>query len=160
MNSEVRAKATECFVYIMMPGDTEFVAAGRFVLSADRHGVATGRFVYGKSYLARANAVPIDPIDLKLTDRVVETRQLKGVFGALRDASPDYWGRHVIEKLSGVAQLGELDYLLHSPDDRAGALGFGLNVVPPAPKRTFNRTLDLAKLQALADTIIAEEDLP
>jgi serine/threonine-protein kinase HipA len=160
MSSEVRAKASECFVYIMMPGDTEFVAAGRFELSTDRHGVATGRFVYGKSYLARANAVPIDPIDLKLTDRVVETRQLKGIFGALRDASPDYWGRRVIEKFSGVAQLGELDYLLHSPDDRAGALGFGLNVVPPAPKRAFSRTLDLAKLQALIDKIIAEEELP
>lgn len=160
MSSEVRAKPSECFVYIMMPGDTEFVAAGRFELSTDRHGVATGRFVYGKSYLARANAVPIDPINLKLTDRVVETRQLKGVFGALRDATPDYWGRRVIEKFSGVAQLGELDYLLHSPDDRAGALGFGLNVAPPAPKRAFNRTLDLAKLQALADKIIAEEDLP
>jgi serine/threonine-protein kinase HipA len=160
MSSEVRAKANECFVHVMMPGDTEFVAAGRFELSTDRHGVATGRFVYGKTYLARANAVPIDPISLKLTDRVVETRQLKGVFGALRDASPDYWGRRVIEKFSGVAQLGELDYLLHAPDDRAGALGFGLSAVPPAPKRAFNRTLDLEKLQALADKIIAEEDLP
>ena len=160
MSSEARPKASECFVYITLLGDTEFVVAGRFELSTDRHGVATGRFVYGKSYLARPNAVPIDPIDLKLTDRVVETRQLKGVFGALRDASPDYWGRRVIEKFSGVAQLGELDYLLHSPDDRAGALGFGLNVVPPAPKRAFNRTLDLAKLQALADKIIAKEDLP
>jgi serine/threonine-protein kinase HipA len=104
--------------------------------------------------------VPVDPLELKLTDRVTETRQLKGVFGALRDASPDYWGRRVIEKFSGLPQLGELDYLLHSPDDRAGALGFGLNVVPPAPKREFNRTLDLEKLQTLADAITADEDVP
>jgi hypothetical protein len=59
--------------------------------------------------------------------------RLGGVFGALRDASPDHWGRRVIERHAGKPQLGELDYLLHSPDDRAGALGFGLNPTPPAP---------------------------
>ena len=60
---------------------------------------------------------------------------LKGIFGALRDASPDHWGRRIIEKRAAKPQLDELDYLLHSPDDRAGALGFGLNQEPPAPKR-------------------------
>lgn len=155
-----RDRNQECFVYITLPGQTEFVTAGRFQLTADRHGVPAGRFVYGKSYLARAGAVPIDPLELKLGTRTYETRLLKGVFGALRDASPDYWGRHVIEKYAGKPQLDELDYLLHSPDDRAGALGFGLNQEPPAPRRKFNRTMDLAKLQALADAIIADEDLP
>jgi serine/threonine-protein kinase HipA len=82
------------------------------------------------------------------------------VFGALRDASPDYWGRRVIEKYSGKTELGEIDYLLYSPDDRAGALGFGLNAKPPAPRQTFNRAMDLARLQVLADAIIAEEELP
>ena len=88
------------------------------------------------------------------------TTALKGIFGALRDASPDYWGRRVIEKHAGKTQLGELDYLLYAPDDRAGALGFGLNQEPPAPKRHFNKTLDLETLQKLADAIIADEDLP
>lgn len=37
---------------------------------------------------------------------------LNGLFGALRDAGPDYWGRRVIERHAGKAQLGELDYLL------------------------------------------------
>jgi len=66
---------------------------------------------------------------------------LKGVFGALRDAAPDYWGRRVIEKHAGKTNLGEMDYLLESPDDRAGALGFGLGNVPPAPQKKFNKTL-------------------
>jgi serine/threonine-protein kinase HipA len=122
--------------------------------------VATGRFVYGKTYLTRSNAVPIDPIELKLAPSTYETRLLKGIFGALRDASPDYWGRRVIEKHAGKAQLGEIDYLLHSPDDRAGALGFGIGAIPPAPRRVFNRTIDLQKLQDFADRIIADEDLP
>lgn len=152
--------ATECFVYITLPGETDFVTAGKFVLATDRRGVASGKFVYGRSYLARANAVPLDPLELKLGTKTYETRLLKGVFGALRDASPDYWGRRIIEKYSGKTELGEIDYLLHSPDDRAGALGFGLNAMPPAPRRTFNRTMDLARLQVLADAIIGEEELP
>ena len=60
----------------------------------------------------------------------------------------------MIEKRSGKAILGEIDYLLESPDDRAGALGFGLGQEPPAPKRQFNKTLDLAKLQRIADDIV------
>ncbi|MBU1358785.1 MAG: type II toxin-antitoxin system HipA family toxin [Gammaproteobacteria bacterium] len=150
----------ECFVYITLPGATEPVTAGRFALRGNRRGVAEGHFVYGRTYLARADAVPLDPVELKLTERTYATTALNGVFGALRDASPDYWGRRVIQRHLGVAQPSELDYLLYSPDDRAGALGFGLNQVPPAPKRSFNQTLDLARVQATADAILADEDLP
>lgn len=79
------------------------------------------------------------------------------MFGALRDAGPDYWGRAVIERHVGKAPLGELDYLLESPDDRAGALGFGLGVEPPAPRRNFNQTIEIEKLQAIADELIQDE---
>ena len=151
---------SECFVYITLPGQTAPVTAGRFELVKDRRGVPVGRFVYGRSYRDRADAVPLDPLELKLGDRVYETAALNGVFGALRDGGPDFWGRRIIERQLGSANLGELDYLLHSPDDRAGALGFGLNQAPPAPLRKFNRTLDLATLQALADAIVADEPLP
>jgi len=155
-----RTTASECYVYITLPEETEFVTAGKFELTTDLRGNPTGKFVYGRSYLARDNAVPIDPIELKLSTKTYETNLLKGVFGALRDASPDSWGRRVIEKYTGQTQLGEIDYLLHSPDDRAGALGFGLNKEPPAPRRKFNQTIDLERLQELADLIIADEDLP
>lgn len=148
----------ECFVYITLPGDTEPVTAGRFALSVDRRGVPEGRFVYGRSYLGRPNAVAIDPVELKLAPRTYATASMGGVFGALRDASPDYWGRQVIQRHLGKAQPSEMDYLLYSPDDRAGALGFGLGQTPPAPRRTFNRTLDLAMVQATADAIVAVED--
>jgi serine/threonine-protein kinase HipA len=141
----------------MLPGAEEFITAGRFVLSEDRHGVPLGRFVYGRRYLARADAVPLDPMELPLAERTYETPQLKGVFGALRDASPDYWGRRVIEKHAGLVQLGEVDYVLQSPDDRAGALGFGVNQSPPAPLRSFNRIINLERLQQLADRLIADE---
>jgi serine/threonine-protein kinase HipA len=151
---------SEVFVYLTLPGETSPVTAGRFELTTDAQGVSVGRFVYGRRYLARPDAVPIDPIELKLEERAFQTARLHGMFGALRDASPDYWGRRVIEKHAGNVNLTELDYLLNSPDDRAGALGFGLNVEPPAPLRAFNRTMDLSRLQELADLIVAEEELP
>jgi serine/threonine-protein kinase HipA len=150
---------TECFVYITLPNETESVLAGRFELTKDRRGNALGRFVYGKSYLARSNAAAIDPLELKLSGQTYETTRLNGVFGALRDSGPDYWGRRVIEKHAGLAQLGELDYLLNSADDRAGALGFGLGQSPPAPRRKFNKTLELAKLQEVAEALMREEDV-
>lgn len=148
---------SEAFVYLMLPATTHFVTAGRIVLTADSLGVTRGRFVYGRRYLERADAVPIDPIELKLDSQTYETVRMQGLFGALRDAGPDYWGRRVIEKHAGLTNLGELDYLLQSADDRAGALGFGLNVEPPAPRREFNRTLQLEHLQSLADQIVRDE---
>ena len=147
----------ECFVYITLPGKTSAVTAGKFVLEQTDSGAALGRFVYGKSYLKNAEAVPIDPVELKLSNYTYSNVHLKGVFGALRDAGPDYWGRRIIEKHAGKTNLGEMDYLLEPPDDRAGALGLGLGSVPSAPQKKFNKTLDLAKLQDLADALIKDE---
>lgn len=145
-------KAKRCFVYITLPGETEPVTAARFELTD-----GVGKLVYGKSYLARENAVEIDPVELKLGTQVFETALLGGVFGALRDASPDYWGRLIIDRAAGKAKDDEIDYLLQSADDRAGALGFGHNEKPPAPKRDFNKTLDLKKLQDIALAVLKDE---
>jgi len=139
--------AKRCFVYITLPGEVAPVTAARFEW---RDGI--GKLVYGRKYLARPDAVELDPVELKLATRPYETALLRGVFGALRDASPDYWGRLVIDRAAGKARLDEFDYLLQSADDRAGALGFGHNEHPPAPKRDFNKTLDL---KALQDTALA-----
>jgi serine/threonine-protein kinase HipA len=158
MTSEVRP--SECYVYITLPGETEAVTAGRYALTTDAHGTPIGRFVYGRSYLERVDSVPIDPIELKLAKRTYQTTNMKGVFGALRDAGPDYWGRRIIERHVGKPQIGELDYLLYAPDDRAGALGFGLGKTPPAPRRKFNQTLDLENLQMIADAIVKDEAFP
>jgi serine/threonine-protein kinase HipA len=152
-----KESSAECYVYITLPGETSSVTAGRFVLEKTAQAQALGRFVYGRSYLKNPDAVEFDPIELKLSTRTYQTTQLNGVFGALRDAGPDYWGRRVIEKHAGRAQLGELDYLLESPDDRAGALGFWRHQSPPAPLRKFNQAIDLEKLQSLAAALIKDE---
>ena len=150
---------SECYVYIMLPGADSFTTAGRLAIEKDEHDIPQGRFVYGRSYLENPDAIPIDPIVLnRLHSAVYGTAALKGVFGALRDAGPDHWGRRIIEKRTRLQKLGEIDYLLHSADDRAGALGFGRGPKPPAPNRKFNRTLDLEKLMAVADALIADEE--
>ncbi|MCI0429303.1 MAG: type II toxin-antitoxin system HipA family toxin [Rhodospirillales bacterium] len=133
------------------------MTAGRFRVSETRDGTPFGQFVYGRSYLQRNDAVELDPVELRLANRTYETARMSGFFGAIRDSMPDYWGRRVIEKHSGHTRLQEFDYLMEGADDRAGALGFGLNVEPPAPRRKFNRTLDLDRLQAAADAIIADD---
>jgi serine/threonine-protein kinase HipA len=147
----------ECYVYIVLPGATEFVTAGRFQVSPTPDGEPVGQFVYGRRYLERNDAVELDPVELRLRRGLYETARMEGFFGAIRDSMPDFWGRSVIERNTGHTQLEEFDYLMYGPDDRAGALGFGLNVEPPAPQRRFNRTLDLEGLQASADAIINDD---
>src|ERR1039457_1880192 len=131
-------RPTECFVYITLPGARAAVTAGRFVLEQIPSGDALGRFVYGRSYLGNPDAVEIDPIELKLSDQTYESVRLIGVFGALRDAGPDSWGRRVIE-------------------NHAGTLGFGEKVSPPAPLRKFNQRLDLVRLQETAEALVRDE---
>ena len=147
----------ECFVYIVLPGETEFVTAGRLRLSPNREGVRIGEFVYGRQYRERANAVALDPVELRLQEGRFETARMGGFFGAIRDAMPDGWGRRVLEHRLRGAELDEFDYLLGGADDRAGALGFGLDVDPPAPSHRFHRTLDLERLQSAADAIILDD---
>jgi serine/threonine-protein kinase HipA len=70
---------------------------------------------------------------------------------------PDFWGRQVIARHGGLGEPSDFDLLLLGQDDRAGALGFGRNVEPPAPQRRFNRTLDLERIQQEADAILTDQ---
>ena len=143
----------DCHVYIVLPGETAFVTAGRFQTTV-ADGFATGRFTYRRGYRERTDAVELDPVELRLTAGVFETARMNGFFGAIRDAMPDHWGRLAIERRS-AKPLEEFDYLLRGPDDRVGALGFGLAVEPPAAGRSFASPRQLADLQRQADALLA-----
>lgn len=133
------------YVYLQLPGSLETVTAG-FFEQQERAGVALGVFVYSPAYLERSDAVPLDPFELPLREGRFETVKLSGIFGSLRDASPDAWGRRIIERYLNRTDLSEVEYLLHSPDDRVGALSFGRGKSPPLPAARFNKVLELAKL--------------
>lgn len=135
VKSAMISRPDTCNVYCYLPGQTDSVLCGRFShrMTGRDH---IGRFVYGQSYLARTDAVSIDPITLPLGPGTFPpTARLGGVYGALRDAAPDAWGRMVIERARATThELGELAYLLGAGDDRAGALAFGeLTASSPAP---------------------------
>ena len=150
----------ECYVFIVPPGRTRFVVAGRFRVSTTPNGAPLGEFVYGRSYLERPDAVELDPVELRLAPRVYATGRMDGFFGAIRDAMPDYWGRLLIEKRRGRARLAEFDYLMEGSDDRAGALGFGPAIEPPRRMCRFNTVPELAELQEAADAVLAGERTP
>ena len=147
----------EAYVYIQLPGTLETVPAALLRVQVLQDGTQIGRFRYGDRYLQRSEAVAFDPFQLPLAKTVFEFTQLKGIPGAVRDAGPDAWGRRVIEhKLErSAADLKEIDYLLYGPQDGAGYLSFGLKAEPPAPKRQYNRTHQLAEL--IAATQVIEE---
>jgi serine/threonine-protein kinase HipA len=151
--------SSECYVYIQMPGSLEVVTAGKFQHEILPDGSALGLFVYGKSYLARPDAIPLDPFNLPLEPTEFRTTQLTGMFGALRDVTPDFWGRRVIDGRHPDEDLTEFDYLVHPGLGRIGALSFGSEVKPPAPGEggAIPGLHDLTELRRAADQIEADE---
>ena len=72
-----------CFVYIVLPGTTEFVTAARFQVSETRDGIPIGNLIYGKKYLSRSEAVELDPVELRLGQKQYQTTRMHGFFGAI-----------------------------------------------------------------------------
>ncbi len=144
------------FVFVQLPGETEPVVAGRYEVETTRAG-GVGHFVYGMSYLARHNAVALDPIHLPLSDEEFTTTRIAGMFGAFRDSAPDVWGRLVLERRQARRDWTELDYLLAAPDQRVGALSYGPTNVAPAPPGGRAHTLsELGRVEEAAGVVEAE----
>lgn len=144
-----------CYVYIQLPGTMETVPCASVKVRNVGAGAFEGAFTYGKRYLQRPEVVALDPFHLPLSTRPQKFTKLKGIPGAVRDASPDAWGRRVIQaKLQRPeADIQEMEYLLNGPDDGAGNLSFGRTATPPAPARPFNRTHQLPALIAAAEQL-------
>ncbi len=88
-------------VFIYLPGETIAVPAGVFYHDGD---AGVGRFVYGRKYVERPNAMPADPVALPLGREPREVMTNEGFYGAFVDAAPGYWGRLVIA--SGMNGFG------------------------------------------------------
>lgn len=135
----------EAFVWVWLPGETEPVVAGK--LTADGEYLI---FNYGKSYLARANAIALYAPELPLRAGLIPLLQGLSMPACIRDASPDAWGRRVIinKKLglkgtrTDTQQLNELTYLLESGSDRIGALDFQASATEYVPRQSINASLE------------------
>lgn len=155
-----RQGAGQCYVYLVLPGATDFTTAGRFETETNWGGIHHGRFVYCRDYLNNPNAVPIDPVQLdSLSDTVYRTNKFGGIFSSFRDATPERWGRFIIRHTAPQKPHTRIDYLLQSPDDRSGALGFGCRPRPYLAKRKFYKIHHLERLSALAESMNTDDEI-
>jgi serine/threonine-protein kinase HipA len=110
--------------------DDRFAPAGLLTMTETSTEVLVSGFRYGTIYLDRPQAVEIDPVSLPIADRAAvrgkELRPIEGLtlFGGIRDAAPDAWGRRVIESRLKAPpnSLPESKYLLEAGSQRGGAL--------------------------------------
>jgi serine/threonine-protein kinase HipA len=135
----------EAYVWIWLPGKTTPVVAG--LLQQDNGQLV---FNYGRSYLARQDAIPIYEPELPLTPGLLPLTEGLSMPSCLRDAAPDAWGRRVImnRKLGlkrdaiNVDELDELTYMLESGSDRIGALDFQTSPTHYRPREKRAASLD------------------
>jgi serine/threonine-protein kinase HipA len=136
---------SEAFVWIWLPDEVEPVVAGKLTAEGDQL-----LFNYGKSYLARDNAIALYDPELPLQAGIIPLLPGLNMPGCIRDASPDAWGRRVLMNIKlglrgargDAAQLDELTYLLESSSDRIGALDFQRSASMYEPRSTVNVSLD------------------
>lgn len=119
----------ELTVFAHLEGEAAAVPAGNLRLTEEGSRTLQSRFIYGARYLERANRLEVDPISLPIGAGARTTgwsAPVNGLplFGAIRDATPDLWGRKVIENRlkAPPGGLPESVYLLAAGTNRVGAL--------------------------------------
>ncbi|WP_062521142.1 type II toxin-antitoxin system HipA family toxin [Demequina silvatica] len=148
----------QVYVWAWLRGATAPVPAG--VL--ERRGGSTDlSFRYGERYKAREGALPLYGMPFDGPTWHGATENL-GMPGALRDASPDAWGRRVIlqrvkPSSEDTGDLDEATYLMQSGSNRLGAVDFQASSRAYAP-RIESATLD--ELLRAADLIESGGALP
>jgi serine/threonine-protein kinase HipA len=149
----------QAFVWIWLPGETDPMVAGRVQRDSEIY-----PFTYGRSYLSRANSLPIYTPELPLEPGTIPPIAPLPMANSLRDAAPDTWGRRVIvNRLTGLTgdkaaaiELDELRFLLESGSDRIGALDFQASSTEYIPRQLQNATL--SELSESADRV--EQGVP
>lgn len=127
-------------VWIWLPGEHLPVQCGVFSIMNK-----LGSFEYLPEYKSRPDALALDPIHLPLTRSSKPFKETKqgGLFGVIRDASPEGYGLSLLEKLTGLSLHDPLQRLEMSEGDAAGAievcdnLQTKLQFSPPASEELF-----------------------
>lgn len=148
--SDASLNPSEAYVWVWLPGSPDPVVAGRL----DQHDRSeTVAFAYGRSYLDHPAALALFLPDLPLR-RGAQSPLSGHIAGCIADASPDAWGRRVIEQRhrTGGSDLSDLAYLLLSGSDRTGALDFQTSPSTYVPRAGGSATLgDLAEATGRID---------
>ncbi len=126
------AKENEAYVFIHLSG--QWIPCGYLTIREENREVLS-TFQYGRRYLQRKEAIAIDPVQLPLGEALFSSTPDAPLFGGIRDAAPDGWGRHLLDRVAHPHSPGEFEYLTALPvEERIGALGFGSSLEQgPAP---------------------------
>lgn len=150
------------YVTIQLPEEKEAVPAGILTVRENGRDTESSRFSYGRRYLDRPNAVDVDPKSLPLEGKAVDVVPFGNLplFGALRDATPDFWGRRVIENKLKAApgSLPESAFLDHAGPNRAGALDIQASLEGTPRQSMLPKQIALEYLLEAADRV--EEGIP
>ena len=154
MTSKFESAYAEAYVWVWLPDATQPVVAG--LLSRQGQQLV---FNYGRSYLARADAIALYAPELPLQSGSIALIAGLSMPSCLRDASPDAWGRRVLinQKLGAKGmdasdlELDELTYLLESGSDRIGALGFQTSATQYVARQSNQPSLE--ELQSAAEKV-------
>lgn len=144
------------FVWVYLPSSLVPVVAGRLEVESGAAG-SVGYFTYGRSYLARADAFPLDPVTLPLSATVHCFTTLSGYPGCVLDSAPDRWGMRVIDRMEG-ARSYPAGYLLMNDPGRSGALAFSSSSADP-PQEMSSREFTLLELLAAAESVEAGHEV-
>ena len=147
--------------------DGQFVPAGLLGMTETGTDVLASEFKYGLLYLDRGNAIEVDPVSLSIQDKAaIRAKALLPVegltlFGGIRDATPDAWGRRVIEARlqAPMNSLPESTYLLQAGSQRVGALDIRPALDSP-PITIRNSVHRLEYLMEAADHIEQGQAVP
>ena len=139
------SRDTEAYVWVWLQDKTEPVVAGRLTAANDQL-----VFNYGRSYLARDDAIPLYEPELPLNSGALPLLNNLSMPNCIRDAAPDAWGRRVIinrtmggqERLADTDSLDEITYLLESGSDRIGALDFQTSATEYVPREPETASLE------------------
>jgi serine/threonine-protein kinase HipA len=134
-------------VWVWLPNAHEPVRCGSFTLAG-----GVGTFEYDDAYRSLGGAVALDPLHLPLTRShrpVKETRQ-GGLFGVIRDASPEGFGLALLERLKETSLTDPLMRLEMAQGDGVGAIEVCEDIAakmahePPSSQDLFDALVRLA----------------
>ena len=159
------ADPTQAYVWIWLPEQTAPVVAGLLTASGKQL-----VFNYGRSYLARKEAIPLYGPELPLRSGILPLTAGLHMPNCIRDAAPDAWGRRVIinRKFGTIGKnvdpgdVDELTFLLESGSDRIGALDFqassAVHVAREGAEVSIDKLLNAAQLVEEGSPLPAQLD--
>jgi serine/threonine-protein kinase HipA len=140
------------YVYLQRPDNGEWITVGRYSLDKERH---IGTFLYAPTYIDAGFKWAIDPVNLPLIpEHPYQAHRYNGLHDILRDASPDAWGKLLLQKEHDLpANASDFRYLVLAGNaDRWGALAVGSSKLPSIARMAFP---SLPQLEALSNELLA-----